>query len=234
MVSTFKKQRNEFYHHLAHTIELSSNRRDFTVEFCHEKRVLHIGCVDAGIMDARIEEHNFLHYQIGSVAKKLIGADIEKQGLERLSSEGFEVYHLDLEKDVGLLNNLSKQVDVIVIPEVIEHLDNVGNALDNIKSCAFNGDILISTPNAFSFRSYKMIGKCVEMIHPDHNYYFSPTTLKTILMKHGFSIERLVMYYWKTNGPIGQELQKVVTANPYFAEGMIAVVKDRSLKGCDG
>jgi 2-polyprenyl-3-methyl-5-hydroxy-6-metoxy-1,4-benzoquinol methylase len=228
--SESKTQSINFFQPLAKTVELSSDRKDFTVEFCRDKSVLHIGCVDAGIMDARIEAHNFLHYQIAKAANKVIGADVEAQGLTRLSQEGFEVYHLNMETDVDLLSELSNQVDVIVIPEVIEHLNNVGKALDNIKSCAFKGDILISTPNAFSFRTFKLLGKCVELIHPDHNYYFSPTTLKTILLKHGFSIERLVMYYWPTNDPVGMDLQKFVTQNPYYAEGMIVVIKDLSFK----
>lgn len=229
-VSESKKQGINFFQPLTNTVELSSDRKDFTVEFCRGKSVLHIGCVDAGIMDARIEVNNFLHYQIGNVARKIIGADIEKIGLERLAEEGFEVYNLNLETDIDLLKELSNQVDVIVIPEVIEHLNNVGKALDTIKSCAFKGDILISTPNAFSFRAFKLLEKCIEMIHSDHNYYFSPTTLKTILSKHGFGIDRLVMYYWPTNDPIGKELQNFVTNNPYYAEGMIALIKDLSFK----
>jgi glycosyltransferase involved in cell wall biosynthesis len=229
-VSETKKQAINFYQPLEKTVQLSSNRKDFTVDFCRGKNVLHIGCVDAGIMDERIQGNNFLHYQIGSVAKKTIGADIETKGLKKLASEGYEVYKINLENDIDLLKELAGRVDVIVIPEVIEHLNNVGKALDNIKSCSFKGDILLSTPNAFSFRTFKLIGKCVEMIHPDHNYYFSPTTLRTILYKHGFSVERLVMYYWPTNDLIGKELQKFVTNNPYYAEGMIAIVKDLSYK----
>ena len=226
-VSNPKKQSINFYQRLASTIELSSNRKEFTVEFCRGKRVLHIGCVDAGLMDERIKGNNFLHYQIGKVAKKLIGADIDQDGLKLLSEEGFEVYKLDLENDFELLRKLSRKVDIIVIPEVIEHLKNMGQALDNIKSCGFSGDILISTPNAFSFRAYKILGNCIELVHPDHNCYFSPTTLKTALLKNGFIIKRLIMYYWKTNDSIGKELQKIVTECPYYGEGMIAIIKDQ-------
>ena len=226
-VNVLDKQGLTFYQHLSRKVELSSNRKEFTVEFCRGKRVLHIGCVDAGIMDERITGNNFLHYQIGKVANKLIGVDVETEGLKRLSEEGFEVYKLDLENDFEILQNLSKKVDVIVIPEVIEHLNNIGKAFHNIKSCGFGGEILISTPNAFSFRAYKILGKCVELVHPDHNCYFSPTTLRTILLKNGFSIKRLVMYYWKTEDATGKELHKIVTECPYYGEGMIVIIKDQ-------
>lgn len=215
-----------FLQPLARSVEVSRNRKSFTIEFCRNKRVLHVGCVDAGIMESRIQSNNFLHYHISQVAEKLIGVDIEESGVKRLADEGYEVYRLDLENDTQLLRDLASQVDVIVIPEVIEHLNNVGRALENLASCGFVGDILISTPNAFSLRVIRMLGSGVELVHPDHNYYYSPTTLKTLLTKHGFELRRLVMYYWPTDDEVGRELEKLVTTScPYYAEGLIAIVK---------
>lgn len=211
---------------LQKTVEVSTNRKAFTIEFCRGKRVLHVGCVDAGIMESRIKANNFLHYHISRVAEKLIGVDIEETGLKRLADEGYEVYRLDLERDTELLRDLVTQVDVIVIPEVIEHLNNVGAALDNLRESGFAGDILISTPNAFSLRVIRLLGNGVELVHPDHNCYYSPTTLKTLLGKHGFAMQRLVMYYWPTDDEVGRELHNIVTTScPYYAEGMIAIVR---------
>ncbi len=219
-----------FFQPLSRTVELSTNRKSFTVDFCRGRRVLHVGCVDAGIMESRIQNNNFLHYHIKQVATELIGVDIEEAGLERLSVEGYEVYKLDLETDREKFAELAGRVDVIVIPEVIEHLNNVGAALDNIKACGFTGDILISTPNAFSFRVIKLLGNCVELVHPDHNYYYSPTTLKTLLEKHGLILDRLVMYYWLTDDELGRELQRAVKNCPYYAEGMIGIIRDADFR----
>ncbi|MBD3402628.1 glycosyltransferase, partial [candidate division GN15 bacterium] len=215
-----------FYQPLARQVELSQNRKAFTIDFCKGKRVLHVGCVDAGIMESRIESNNFLHFHIDQVAEKLIGVDIEEDGLHYLAERGYDVRKLDLETDGELLQKLAAEVDVIVIPEVIEHLNNVGSALANLKACGFTGEILISTPNAFSFRVMKLLGNCVELVHPDHNYYYSPTTLKTLLGKHGLELARLVMYYWPTEDDLGRELDKMVRSCPYYAEGMLAIVRD--------
>ena len=219
-----------FFQPLARTVELSTNRKSFTIDFCKGKRVLHVGCVDAGLMESRIKSNNFLHYHLKQVAAELIGVDIEDAGLERLTLEGYEVYRLDLEKDREKLAELAGRVDVIVVPEVIEHLNNVGAALDNLKACRFTGDILISTPNAFSFRVFKLISNCVELVHPNHNYYYSPTTLKTLLEKHGLTLERLVMYYWLTDDEVGRELQQVIKNCPYYAEGLIGIVRDSEFR----
>lgn len=218
-----------FFQPLLRQVELSTNRKAFTIDFCRGKRVLHVGCVDVGIMESRIESNDFLHFHIDKVAEKLIGVDIEEDGLHYLAERGYDVRRLDLETDLELLQKLASEVDVIVIPEVIEHLNNVGAALENLKACGFAGDILISTPNAFSFRVIKLLGNCVELVHPDHNYYYSPTTLKTLLGKHGFELSRLVMYYWPTNDDLGQELEKMVQSCPYYAEGLIAIVRDSDM-----
>ncbi len=200
------------------------NRKQFTVDFCRGKRVLHIGCVDSGIMEQRILENNFLHHHIGRVAGKLVGADVDEKGLARLKQAGYEVHTMDLERDTDLLRELSADADVIVIPEVIEHLSNAGLALQNLKDCDFHGDILISTPNAFSWRAHKMLAENVELVHPDHNCYYSATTLTTLLRKHGFRIERLLMYYWPSDDAIGREFVDMLRACPYYGEGIIAVV----------
>ncbi|MCK4606505.1 MAG: glycosyltransferase [candidate division Zixibacteria bacterium] len=214
-----------FLQPLGKGIGFVDNRKQFTVDFCRGKRVLHIGCVDSGIMKQRIRENNYLHYHIGRVAKKLVGADVDEKGLARLKQASYEVHKLDLETDANLLRELSRDADVIIIPEVIEHLSNAGLALQNLKDCDFHGDILITTPNAFSCRAHKMLSQNVELVHPDHNCYYSVTTLATLLRKHGFRIERLLMYYWPSNDATGREFADILRACPYYGEGIIAVVK---------
>lgn len=223
--ATRDKQTINFYQPLRKQIELITNRKAFTIDFCRGKRVLHVGCVDAGMMDLRISEGNFLHYQINQAAAATIGVDVDAKGIARLKQEDYEVYTLDLEKDSKRLQQLSSQVDVIVIPEVLEHLANVGQALDNLNDSGFDGDILISTPNAFSYRTSVLLARNVELVHPDHNCYFSPTTLTTLLEKHGFEIKRMLMYYWPIDDEIGRQMSQILKSSPYYAEGIIAVIR---------
>lgn len=114
-----------------------------------------------------------------------------------------------------------------MIPEVIEHLSNLGLFLDNLYSCNFDGDILISAPNSFSYRITEYLSQAVELVHPDHNYYFSLTTLTTILNKHGFDITRHLMYYWPSDDAFGQKYEKILNQSPYQAEGIIAIVNKK-------
>jgi len=120
-----------------------------------------------------------------------------------------------------------RNVDLILIPEVLEHLSNPGRFLDNLKRLNFCNDIIISVPNAFSYRVLKLIEKNhTELVHPDHNYYFSYSTIRTLLRKHGFVITDQVSYYWPTDDSIGKDIKKVVSNNPHFAEGIICIARN--------
>ncbi len=210
-------------------IGIVDNRKAYTVDFCRGKRVLHIGCVDAGMMKKRIAENNYLHYQINEVAAKLVGIDIDAAGIELLKTAGHNVERMNIENDQGGLARLTKDIDAIVVPEVIEHLSNIGNFLDNLYSSNFNGDILISTPNSFSYRVARFLSRGVELVHPDHNCYYSLVTLTTLLNKHGFIIKRQLMYYWPGNDEFGRAYEKVLEKNPYLAEGLIVIVNRKTI-----
>ena len=201
------------------------DRKRFTVDFCRGKRVLHVGCVDTGIMSRRRTEGTLLHELIARAATCVIGVDINDEGLAILRQEGHEVYHLDLETDRERLAELAARVDVIVVPEVLEHLSNPGRALDNLAACGFGGDIMITTPNAFSYRTNQVLRENVELVHPDHTCWFSSNTIRTLLTRHGFEIRRMLMYYYPGDDPIGQQQFRLMKECPYYGDGLILLVR---------
>ena len=213
---------------LPRQVELVKNRKAFTVHYCRGKKVLHIGCADAGIMELRISQNNYLHHHISQVATKLIGIDVDTKRINWLKSEGYDVEVVDVQTNRNRLAELCKKVDVVVIPELIEHLDNVGLFLENLFYCEFDNDILISTPNSFSHRHVQFLSQGIEMVHPDHNYYFSPVTLTTLLKKHGFEVKRYFMYYSPGNDEFSNNYEKLLYSSPYVAEGIIVIVRRKS------
>lgn len=214
-------------HGLPKRITLVADRKNYTVNFCRNRKVLHIGCADTGRFawnDETAQDDKFLHAQIAKMAKKLVGIDINLEGIQWLKRHGYEAYKVDLQYDRPQLRAVLQDIDTIVMPEVIEHLDNPGLALDNLYDTGFAGDIFITTPNAFSRAVAITVERAMEPVHRDHNFWFSPTTLKTLLKKHGFKIREMMLYYWPTEDPIGQELKEILPSNPYVAEGIIVIV----------
>ena len=70
------------------------------------------------------------------------------------------------------------------MPEVIEHVDNVAlflQQLDQVK-----GKLIITAPCAYklsgNFREEN--GLYIETVHPDHNCWYSPYTLKNVINKY--------------------------------------------------
>ncbi len=214
-----------FYQPLDRDVVVVGDRKKLTIDTCRGRRVLHIGCVDAGMMEHRQAEGGFLHFHINQVARRAIGVDVDDAGLAVMRDQGYEVQRLDLETDFELLRELSEQVDVIVIPEVLEHLNNPGLALGNLHRTGFDGDIMITVPNAFSFRAFTALPQFQELVHPDHNYWFSPTTLKTLLIKTGFEITKSAIYYYRSDDAFGREFDGFMKTCPYYGEGIAVLAK---------
>ena len=71
-------------------ITVLEGRQDFVIERCRGKRVLHIGCVDAGVLEERFRAGVLMHQQIARVATELWGLDIDAEGIAFLAQKGFK------------------------------------------------------------------------------------------------------------------------------------------------
>lgn len=184
-----------FVHNLP-DIEIVGGRHPFIVDFCKGKNVLHVGCVDSGLLLPRFEKNELLHQKLDKVANCLYGIDIDKSGIEFLEQKGFKnLYTFDICSAYNVNEITSVGFDVIVLSEVLEHLDNVGKMLQSLKGMMTEStDLLISVPNAFNFKNIWNMIFNRKYVHPDHNYYFSYYTINNIVMKNGFKINLNCVY----------------------------------------
>lgn len=153
------------------------NREEFFFKFCSNKDVIHFGCTDWPIFNAK----NNLHIKLAKYTKSLDGFDIDIEGIVNLKKYVNQNYYSDYN------SILNKKYDVCLIPETIEHVDNVSDFLFNIST--INADkFLISAPNCFAKgrhkRNYWGKDYMIELVHPDHNCWYSPYTLKNQIEKY--------------------------------------------------
>lgn len=235
----------------AHTLpkaKFVGSRNASILRLCWGKTVLHLGFVDEGILEERLQRQTWLHEQLSRVARKLVGVDISVQGVNRARELGYEHSY------VGDVENLSGlpfprlDYDIILAPDVIEHVANPGLFLSELwRVVTSETVIVITTPNALSIKTlfFPLVG--TEVVHPDHNFYYSPTTLTTLLTKHGFGVTEVALYsdVWVPNlkssrsrrdlflksiyMPVDFALRySLVPLFPYFSEGIEILARRRA------
>lgn len=177
-------------------LQIINDRDRFLREYVAGKTVLHGGCVDSELLEERIATRRLLHNILGTTAKKLVGVDVDGKGIAEMLQRGYKnIYCADLESWY-----YEEKFDVIVLGEIIEHIDNCGLFLESVKRfCHSDTTVIFTTPNNyyFLFWIYSFLGK--ESIHPDHNYLFSFNSLKSLLEKFSFLIIKNIAVWEKIN-----------------------------------
>ena len=172
-------------------------RQDIILERCYGKRVLHLGCVDAGYMHDRFSRDVLMHQRLAEVANDLYGVDIDEPGISFLRDQGF------IQLSVGDICRLDQipeirrtVFDVIVAGEVVEHLQNPGMFFESVKTVMQPNrtELIVTVPNAFRFETLRYLLKGIEYIHPDHNYWFSYQTISNLFTKNRFAITDIAVY----------------------------------------
>lgn len=168
-------------------VKKTHDRMNVFFPYMQNKKVLHIGCSDYPIFNPKSN----LHLKLKDICSELHGMDVDAKGIEVLSGYFPGKYFEDLV-------SVDNDYDTILVPETIEHVDNVAIFLNQISKLKAN-TFIISAPNCFNnyFKHGIIKEKFVEFVHPDHNYWFSPYTLKNTIEK--YSNLRVIDVYLSNN-----------------------------------
>ena len=215
------------------------SREKFILDLIKNKSVLHGGCVDSGILEERIQKGQLFHSYIEKHAKSVIGVDNDKAGIDKMREFGFQnVFYADLENWES-----ENKFDIIILGEIIEHVNNCGSFLETIKKfCSEETIVIFTTPNAYYFLYwiYSLFGK--ESIHPDHNYLFSFISIKTLLQKYGFRVDQnLILWddpgFLRTDDKLLKKIAKTIATGifkilalirfiwPHYGKSLIVLAK---------
>jgi hypothetical protein len=169
----------KFDNYWVQRVEIKSipKRFEYFKNISTNKKVLHFGCTDWPIFDS----NRNLHIELSKHTSLLHGFDIDHEGIKKLKKYVDQEYFSDFSKIPDF------HYDVCLIPETIEHVDNVKLFLENL--ALVNADtFVITAPNCFSKehlkRNFYGKGQFIEVVHPDHNCWYSPYTLKNQIEKY--------------------------------------------------
>ena len=161
------------------------------------RKLLHMGCVDhPPLIGAKIEAGQYLHkLLVDHVADGTVyGLDNNTEGLRIMEDLGFENLYSNLEK----LKDVS--FETVLIPDTIEHLQNPGQFLEEVRSLTFQR-VVLSVPNAYSLENRLFFRS--ESINSDHRTLHSPYSFCKLLTESGFEVTRVILAdYWGPKRPL--------------------------------
>lgn len=173
-------------------------REEYLVEMCTGKRVLHFGFLDAPFSEDRIRSGELLHLKLKQVASHLYGIDCNRPSLDRYRQlTGDNNNDIEDVQHMGQSSVHSHSYDLILFPEILEHLGNPGQALEHLRQVCLKSagaKLCVTVPNAYYAGSFLRALDGDEIVHPEHYYYFSPATLRKLLCDAGFTVLEMALY----------------------------------------
>jgi len=170
------------------------NREQFIESFVAGKRVLDCGAVGMTCYAdmQRLESlPRSLHWRIARRASGAVGidtaADVIAAAMKRFPSMDLRAISIT-EADTALAGE--PPFDVVVLGDIIEHLDNPGRALDAAGALLRpGGNVIVTCPNAFGLPNYLrfLSGRFRE--GKDHVAAQNKWTLAQLLARHGFVVD---------------------------------------------
>lgn len=167
------------------------------LELAAGKRVVHFGFLDSIFLERKLADGNLLHSRLGKVASDLYGVDINDPLLEQYRSSTGDRKNLIWDIADGVIpQQLQRSFDLILFPEVLEHVPNPGLVLDNLAAlCRSTGaSLCLTVPNGFDMYNFMAAMHGVELIHPEHCYTFTPFTIRKLVQLAGFMPPELEFY----------------------------------------
>ena len=168
-------------------------RNKFLVDYVAGKRVVHLGCANhLPLIDDMIDEGTWLHAKLNEVCLDLLGVDIDSDSIEHLRKHhryGDSVICADI-RDSNVEQISSKKWDTLLIPDVLEHIDNPVEFLRSIRDNYMDNfdNLIITVPNAFDWKNIDNLKLNKEVVNSDHRYWFTPYTLARVLASAGLRL----------------------------------------------
>ena len=144
-------------------------REEIIKGYVKGKDVLDVGTV------GQTSKYN-LWSEIKPIAEKLTGIDIEPSDNKNIIQGNMETY------------SFGKKFDVVVLGDIIEHVNNQGLLLENVyKHLKDDGVLIITTPNA----KWPTVFRAA---NSTHTLWHDKSTLEVVLKRYSFRIKEFKYY----------------------------------------
>lgn len=155
------------------------------------KAVLNVGAAGGVRGYLPGNESVWLHHRLGAVAARLVGVDIDQDGIEHARNHGVEIVYANCEN-----MDLEGKFDLIVLSDVIEHMNAPVYAVANLmRHLSPGGALCITTPNATSGLALGRIltGRPLN-VYWDHVMAYYPEHIQAICDRYGYRLAEILFF----------------------------------------
>lgn len=162
------------------------SKDEFLVSQCVKKHVLDVGCVG---QTRGYATNEWLFDKYKTVAKSVTGVDVNVEGIEALKAQGYDVVTPEQ------LRSRQRKYEIIIMSDVIEHVDNPGVFLEEYAAyLSTNGRIIVTTPNSTRIRTFlEILFSGNYSLNHEHTMWFCPKTMVELISRTSLNPER---FFW--------------------------------------
>tara|TARA_B100000242_G_scaffold294387_1_gene277033 strand:- start:1553 stop:2218 length:666 start_codon:yes stop_codon:yes gene_type:complete len=172
------------------------------------KNVLNIGCAGNVKYYLPNNKKEWHHYQFLQYANKLIGVDIDKESIEYANKYGFTIENQNIEN-----MKLKTSFDIIILIDVIEHLNAPVIAIENLVNNHLKDDglLIISTPNGSSFTNFiRAIFNMNLNVFYDHTQIYYPEHFQVICNRLGIKLKNILFFDFFAKGKLITKFKNLI------------------------
>lgn len=190
-------------------------REKIIMPFLKEKMVLDLGV--GNISD------RFLHKIVKSHSKKCVGVELNEELAQNLRQNGFDIITGNAETI-----KLNQTFDVVLAGDLIEHLNNPGIFLENVKThLKPEGIFIFNTPNIYSINFLLrglFFGGNVPHYY-EHTIGFTEQLISELLSRYNLKIIKTVYFCHKEKKMSSYFIRLLSAIIPKWRENMLFVCR---------
>ena len=166
-----------------------SDWEEVVLNRCRGKEVLDIGAIAHN--KEYIKSPMWKHRRIKRVCSSIVGLDILRDMVEWINARGYEFVCADATSNV----NLNRKFDVVVMGDLIEHVDNMKGLLDfGKRHLKDGGSILISTPNPYFYHTiFGFLSEKGPRDNMEHTCWVTPSNMNEMCCREHLQLKKI--YY---------------------------------------
>lgn len=193
---SIKNEMLEFFKNIR-KIDCNHTHIEYIIENVENKRVLDIGIAEH---DAQhIDSGQWKHRQINRAASYCVGIDILQNLVDYINNleEGYNAICMDATSN----EYIGEKFDVVVLGDVIEHVDNPVSLLQFVKRhLVDDGKVFVLTPNPFCYNYFfQTLKKSTFIANFEHVNWITPSMMHELCLRTGFTMLEY-RFFAKTSG----------------------------------